>query len=285
MKQPNFKRYPSSIILILSALGLLFSVVSIILIWAIRPQVVNGAFSVTEILLDVLSTTDDGLIVLDSTLGNATEDLAIIESSFLSLDTTFDSVAKSLENSSDLIGDDLRLTVIDSETALSSAASSAEIIDTTLSFISRIPFVGADYEPEVPLHTSLTQVAGTLGTIPESLDDIETSLDDTAESLLLTKSTLSNLANNINALEEDLENAQIVLSNYRQILAKSIEKSTSFSESLPRIMTMISLVFSGVLFWLGVAQFNVLLQGYYDSRSDEKVVSLADIHHSDKITK
>ena len=281
MRRPNFKRYPSSLILILSALGLLFSIAGIILIWALRPSVVNSAYSVTEILLNVLSTTDDGLIVLDSTLENATDDLAIIETSFSSLDSTFENVATSLENSSDLIGDDLRLTVIDSQTALSSAASSAEIIDTTLSIISRIPLVGADYQPDIPLHTSLTQVAGTLGTIPDSLDEIETSLDDTAESLLVTKSTLSDLANNINALEEHLENAQVVLSNYRQILGKSTDKTISFSENLSGAMTIISLIFSGILFWLSVAQANVLLQGYYDSRSDEKVVNLANIHRND----
>lgn len=281
MKHPNFKRYPSSLILILSAIGLLFSLMGMILIWVMKPRVVNGAYSVTEILLNVLSTTDDGLIVLDSTLENASDDLAIIEASFISLDSTFENVAISLENSSDLIGDDLRLTIIDSQTAISSAASSAEIIDNTLSFIARIPFVGADYQPDVPLHTSLTHVADTLGTIPESLDEIETSLDDTAESLRVTKSTLSDLSDNMGTLQEDLGNAQIILSNYRHILAKSIEKTTSFSDNLSGTMTIITLIFSGVLFWLGVAQLNVLLQGYYDYRSDEKLVNLADIQRND----
>ena len=280
MKRPNFKRYPSSLILILSALGLFFSLTGIILIWVMRPRVVSGAYSVTEILLNVLTTTDDGLVVLDSTLENATDDLAIIENSFTSLDKTFENVATSLENSSDLIGDDLRLTIIDSQTAITSAASSAEIIDNTLSFIARIPFVGADYQPDVPLHTSLTQVANTLSTIPKSLDEIETSLDDTAESLLETKSTLSDLSGNMSALQEDLGNAQVILSNYRHILGKSIEKTTTFSENLSGSMTIITLIFSGVLFWLGVAQLNVLLQGYYDYRSDEKVVNLADIQRN-----
>lgn len=277
MKSLNFKRTPSTIIIILSAIGLLFSLAGIILIWVLKPNFVNGAFSITDIFLNVLTTTDDGLIILDSTLENATDDLAIIQTSFVTLDSTFENVATSLENSSNLIGDDLRLTVIDSQTALASAASSAEIIDKTLSFIAAIPFLGADYQPEVPLHTSLTQVAGTLNTVPASLDEIEKSLDDTAGSLLLTKSNLSGLADNINDLEKDLGNAQVVLSNYRQIVAKALEKMSSFSDNFSRYLTILLLIFSGILFWLGVAQANILLQAYYDVKSEEKIVNLADI--------
>ncbi len=277
MKKHNFKRTPSTVLIILSAIGLLFSLAGIILIWALKPTLVNGAFSITDIFLNVLTTTDDGLIILDSTLENATDDLSIIQTSFVTLDSTFENIATSLDNSSNLIGDDLRLTVVDSQIALSSAASSAEIIDKTLSFIAAIPFLGADYQPEVPLHTSLTQVAGTLSTVPASLDEIETSLDETASSLLLTKSNLSDLADNINDLEKDLGNAQVVLSNYRQIVAKALEKTTSFSNNFSIYLTVLFLIFSGILFWLGVAQANVLLQAYYDVKSEEKIVNLADI--------
>ncbi len=281
MKSENFKRTPSRIIFFLSAIGLVFSILGIVFIWVIKPSIVNGAFSVTDIFLNVLTTTDDGLLILNSTLENATDDLTIIQTSFTNLDTTFENVALSLENSSNLIGDDLRLTVIDSQTAMESAASSAEIIDRTLSFIAAIPFVGGDYQPEVPLHTSLTQVAGSLGTIPASLDEIETSLGDTATGLLETKSSLSDLSDNIINLEQDLVNAQVVLSNYRQIIAKAQEKGTNFSENFSRYMTWLFLVFTGILFSLGVAQANVVLQAYYDHKSKEKIVNLADIQRKE----
>lgn len=281
MKSENFKRTSSKIIFILSAIGLLFSILGIISIWVIKPSIVNGAFSVTNIFLNVLTTTDDGLVILDSTLENATGDLAIIQTSFTNLDTTFESIALSLESSSNLIGDDLRLTVIDSQTAMESAASSAEIIDRTLSFIAAIPFVGGDYQPEVPLHTSLTQVASSLGKIPASLDEIETSLDDTATGLLETKSSLSDLSDNINNLGKDLVNAQVVLANYRQIITKAQEKATNFSENFSSYLTWLFLVFTGILFSLGVAQANVVLQAYYDYKSEEIIVNLADIQRKE----
>ncbi len=72
------------------------------------------------------------------------EDLILIQSSLDGLKSSLDSIADSLVTTSSLIGDDLNLTLTEVQTAVSSAAVSAEFIDDTLAFIAAIPLLGAD---------------------------------------------------------------------------------------------------------------------------------------------
>ncbi len=101
--------------------------------------------------------------VIDLTKTN----ILTIETTIDNLDETLISVSDSLDTSAVLLGDDLRQTIMETQTALSSASTSAKIIDNTLVFLASVPFIGVEYQPDVPLHTSLEQVAANLDDIPE----------------------------------------------------------------------------------------------------------------------
>jgi len=263
--------------IIFSSLGLLISIAGITLSWIVKPGIQRGLLSVTDSLQSTLENTDKGLLVLDSALDNVSSNLEIIVSTLDNLDGTIIGISSSLDSSSDLVGDDLRQTIIETQVALSSAASSAELIDRTLSIISRIPFLGADYQPETPLHTSLDSVAGSMDEIPDSLETMEKSLTMTSEGLGLLNNNLSDLSDDLSKFTTDFTNAQEVMSEYQEIIVDAETQLTNFRENLPRNLTLFTIFISGTLFSLAVAQCITLFQGIAFIEGEKQVVGLADI--------
>jgi len=277
MKESTNHRILNIAFVVISGLGILFSLVGITSIWFVKPRIETSILILLNSSDSILSNTNEGLQVLDGTLDASKTNLDTIESTLTNLDETILSISSSLDSSATLVGDDLRLTVIDTQIALSSAATSAELIDNTLAILAAIPFVGADYQPDVPLHISLDQVAVSLEDIPGSLETIEESLKDTATGLNVLKSDLGDLAGNIGDFEDDLSDAQIVLLEYVRIIEGLEQRSENFQRNLPLYMILISLLLSGIVFWLGFAQVIILLRSITHLRGERQIVNLADI--------
>ena len=277
MKNKFSFRKLGKILIIFSSLGLLFSLAGIAVSWMIKPDLQSGFVTVIDTLEDTLENTDEGLLVLDSALENTKSNLGIISSTFDSLDGTIDGILQSLDSSAVLVGDDLRQTILETQIALSSAATSAELIDKTLSIIAAIPFLGAKYQPEVPLHTSLETVAGSMDDIPKSLESMEESLSATSEGLGLLNENLTTLSEDLNKFEEDLGDAQDVLIEYRRIIVDIEGNIDNLRENLSLYLTLTIIFFTGILFSLAVAQFITLLQGIAYIEGEKQSVNLADI--------
>lgn len=265
------------IFIIISSIGLLFSLAGITLIWVVKPSIKQSLINITETIQSTLANTNDGLIVLDSALENVNSNLEIIGSTFDNLDGTINGISTSLDSSAVLVGDNLRQTIIDTQIALSSAASSAEIIDKTLTLISKIPLWGPDYDPEVPLHTSLNSVADSLDDIPDSLETMEESLKDTSEGLGFVNENLVDLSDELSKFGTDLNNTQDVMEEYRTIIMNTEDQLTNFRNNLSRNLTLFVIFISGTLFSLAVAQCITLFQGIAFIEGEKKVVNLADI--------
>lgn len=263
--------------IIFSSIGLLFSLAGITVSWIVKPGIQQELSAIVDTLQNTLTNTGDGLIVLDSALDNVKSNLEIIVTTLDNLDGTIFGVSSSLDTSSDLVGDDLRQTIIETQIALSSASNSAELIDNTLSIISRIPFIGANYQPEVPLHTSLNSVAESMDEIPESLELMEGNLTETADGLRLLNDNMLELSDELAKFDTDLEDTQSVLEEYRSIIVASEKQLQKFQKNLPRNLTLLAIFISGTLFSLAVAQSVTLFQGIAFIEGEKKVVNLADI--------
>ena len=203
--------------------------------------------------------------------------LVILQSSLDELSTALGDISSSIETSATLIGNDLQLTIINTQVALSSAATSAEIIDNTLAFIAAIPLLGADYQPDVPMHIGLEQVAAGLDEIPDTLETLEGNLNDTSSSLDVFSEDLTNLSENMDVFSSDLGEIQGTLDDYSTIVDHSLAKINAFQSHLSGYIWICCIFLSGVLLWLGVAQANVLMQGLALRNNELEVVNLADL--------
>lgn len=265
------------LMIIFSSIGLLFSLAGITASWMAKPGLQRDLLAMVDTLQSTLMNTGDGLIVLDSALDNVKSNLAIIVTTLNNLDVTLIGVSSSLDTSANLVGDDLRQTIVETQIALSSASSSAELIDDTLSIISRIPFIGANYQPEVPLHTSLNTVAESMDEIPGSLELMEGNLTETADGLRLLNDNLLELSDELTKFETDLNETQNVMKEYRTIIDETEEHLQKFQKNLPRNLSLLAIFISGTLFSLAVAQSITLFQGIAFIEGEKQVVNLADI--------
>lgn len=264
----------ANIFIILSSLGMLFSLAGIAGTWIYKPGFYQAVFSTVETFQQVLITTDEGLTVLDDALETTRINFSTIETTLEDLDTTFEDIIVSLDSSATLVGDDLRLTVIESQTALESSATTAQIIDKTLSIIAAIPLIGANYKPEVPLHTSLTAVAESLGDVPTSLETVEQSMKDTSGGLTILQANLAELSENLSGFDQDLQDAQLVLRDYDNTIKDVLTKLDNLQTNLPLYVTLFSLTLTGMFLSFGIAQACIFMFGLAYRNGDQQIVYL-----------
>ncbi|MCB2203043.1 hypothetical protein KQH56_03465 [bacterium] len=263
---------------ILAILGITFSLVGIAATWIVRPSVTRAIGESLGTLEDALDTTEGGIGTLRGTLEGTREDLTLLQSSLENIQTTAESTSISLESSANLVGDDLTLTITDSQTALNAAATSAALIDDTLAILASIPLLGLDYQPETSLHISLSQVASGLEDMPDELQEIETNLNDTAAGLGTFAEDLGALSDSLTHFNDDLEGAEGLLDRYDTILTNATGRLSTLQNRLTRLSIFTCSFLTGVLLWLGIAQVNVLLRGQEYVHHDVKVVNLSDLN-------
>ena len=277
MKRSSDVRLQNKVFIFIAIFGMIFSIAGLASTWLIRAKLQGFFLNLLDSFDQTLVTTEEGLDFLDDVLTVSTDNLDTIDESMNALGSTIDGLTTSLTTSADLIGDELQFAIIDTQTALSSAATSAVLIDDTLAFIASIPLIGADYQPDVPLHTSLEQAAASLEYIPEAMEDIEHSLNTTAESLGALNEDIESLSESIADLDVTLEHAALIVNEYQDSITAVSETSTRIQRNLGVYLTIGSLIFSGIFFWLGFTQVVILLEILRKGQS-EKLVTLTDIH-------
>lgn len=274
--EPRF-RLLGLIFVILSSLGLFFSLSGIVVTWALRPRLQSTGQALLGSIEEIVITTEKSLQILDSSIVLSQDNLVIISSTLENLEETFDNISDSLILSSSLIGDDLKLTVVDTQVAISSASSSAKLIDDTLAIIAAIPLLGARYQPDVPLNISLERVAGQMSGIPDALQNIEENMVETTANVDTLKSDISDLAGNINEFDDDLQDAQEVIADYLGTIQDLQSLINSTQNQINRYLMIMSFLISGIFILLGISQINIFMQGIIFLKGQQHVVNLADI--------
>ena len=277
MNRPPSERRLGKWLTTTALLGILFSVAGIVMVWAVRPAIQSGLADGLALVRQTLGITSDGIKSIDSSLNDTEDNLVLIGASLSDLSVTLETVSSSLDTSAGLIGDDLRKTVIDTQVALNAAASSAEIIDDTLSFLAAIPILGANYQPNVPLHISLNQIATNMDEVPDTLETLETQLSDTASGLDAFSGDLVILSAEMAQYKTDVSGVQATLADYKLVLDDALRQIDKLQSTLSRGLTFVCIFLTGVLLWLGIAQVSVYLHGQTLAHSDQKAVNLADL--------
>lgn len=274
--RPGMHRF-GKLLVFVSIVGIIFSLFGIATTWYFKPRIQNSISAMINSIDQVLINTDDALIVLDSALESAVGNLDILWMTTANLDTTIENISESLGSSADLIGGDLRLTIIDTQTALSSAAASAGLIDNTLRFLAAIPLLGADYRPDVPLSISLGQVSESLDEIPDSFLDIELNIRETADGMIVFQSDIIELAEDLQDYENNLNDARTIISEYGLIIEDFREQLNHIEKHTANLLLIASILITGIFFLLGIAQITTLQQGIEYQKGKSVSVNLADL--------
>lgn len=277
MKNNTEKRGLGNILMLIAGIGIIFSMIGVAITWYYRPRIQQTVFGVFDSIDQILSNTNDGLTIIDDTLVVAAGNLEIIMGTFDNLNTTLDNISISLESSAELIGGDLRETILDTQTALSSAAKSAGLIDNTLRFIAAIPLLGADYRPEVPLGASLENVSTSLNDVPESFLEIEGFIRETEGGIEDLQDDITELSGEIQNFENALLESQVVLTEYQSIFEDLRTQLAEIRVQTANFLLVTSILVTGGFFYLGIAQINIYNRGKTLRNGERVTLNLSEL--------
>lgn len=257
-----FTRIVGVILSFTAVIGIIFSIVALIAIWTYRPDVNTYAKEYIGLIHQTLDITQAGLVLASDSL----------ESSILSITTleaTVEATAKSIDDTSPLIGtfviltsEDLPDAVSSAQLSLLAAQDSAEIIDGLLTALASIPFVPRDlYNPPVPLHEALGQVSESIENLPEALKTMEESLTITSQNLEGIQADITLMAEDIHEINLSMVEAQTVLSDYEDLVSDYQLRLDRIDQNTERWINVAYLFLTFLLVLLGVTQLGLLTQG------------------------
>ncbi|NLN70873.1 MAG: hypothetical protein GX142_08860 [Chloroflexi bacterium] len=280
MKISLNNRKLGQILISIALIGMIFSFFGIITTWYYKPKIEETMLGVLDSLEQVLNNTRSGLIVINDTMTVATGNIEMITDSLENATNTLDNIAVSLTSSADLIGGDLRETIIDTQIALTSAAQSAGIIDNTLRLIAAIPILGADYRPEVPLSTSLANVSESLMNVPEKFLEINQFIKETEGGLGDLQTDISVFSAEIQSFEDSLTETQTLVAEYDLIFETMQEQFLGMRKQIPTFLLLVSIFITGGFFFLGFSQIIIYDQGKTLRDGERVLLSLSELNQN-----
>jgi hypothetical protein len=243
--------------------GLIFSIVGLVVLGQLQRSIETSVTENLGLIGDALAATSEGLALAESSLTQATSTIEALADTAAGTGEAMSGTVSTVDAVAEFLGEQLPATVRTTQSTLMSAATSARLVDDVLALITGIPFLGtAPYDPEVPLHQGLEEIAASLDGIPDSLDTVQEGLVAASGDLQGVGGDLQLMASNIGQIATSVESAQSVLVQYQDVVAGLQDLVASVQEALPEWLLWLRLGLSLVLVWLGIAQIGLLMQGW-----------------------
>ena len=250
------------LMVIAAAAGIIFSLIGQIEIWHYRPAVTKSVIDNLVLAGQTLNTTQDVLTLVGEVVQSTTTEVVSLQETTNTLSLAIQDTNPMFESLIGLTGEDLPAAVSATQTSLTSAQSSALLIDNVLATLTSIPFLPVDaYKPEVPLHTALAQVSTSLNTLNPSLATINTSLVDGKANLGVLETELTNISETTQGISSTLGNAQTVIDQYKLVTTQLIANVEAAQRATQTWIMAITCILSFVLGWLLIAQLGLGIQG------------------------
>lgn len=257
------KRPLGFFLVLVGVVGIVLGAFGIYQIWQVKAGLATN-------LLTALSTTQETIGITQTGLENARGSLDTIGANITNLNNTILTVAQSLTDAvpvvssiSDLLQDELPTTLDATQTSLETAEASASLLDGVMRALTSIPFYpGEPYNPEVPLHVSVQNVATSLEDLPESLIEIGGQLEANQENFTEIEDDLIALSVTLTDINADITSAKSTLTEYQTLLTSVDTQVGLFIENLPGILSAVSWFLSLLILWFLFTQIGLILQGF-----------------------
>jgi len=242
--------------------GVVCSVLGVYLVWREIADISTQVDESLNILVQTMITTREGLLIMETTLDNASLQVENIQSTAAGASDTLVTTSLTLDSLSELFGVKLTNIVTDTQFSLSTAETSATLIDNTLMFISSIPLIGSRYEPQTSLAVSLDQISESLGALPASFSEIEQNLSTTSSNLDDIQKDIEDLYTNMNDIKQNLEDAQVVVMEYQDIVSNIGRQILQLQENIPVRLNRVALGVTFILTWMMISSLGLFIQGF-----------------------
>ncbi len=268
------KKIIGIVMVLIAVFGFVLSGILIYEVWHYRQPVINGLDTGLDHATSLLQTTDEGLAVIDQVVSNVYTSTVYLNDATSALAQTMQSTTSFMDSAGNFVGQDLINTITNTQTALNSAQASAAVIDNILGSISKVPFIGINYDPKTPLNKALGEVTSSLDPVQQSLKDFQINLNNAKTNMRVVGEQLAGLEKKIVTINQNLAQAQTTIANYRSQV-NSIELSVANArDNLANWVTAIAGIITIIILLLVVLQVGLLLQGITlvaPERRDEEI--------------
>ena len=252
--------------------GTIFSLFGLFEVWYYRPVLTQNVIENLALLDQTLKATQDGLTIVNQAVQTTNEQVASLQIGTEALAKAIHDSSPVLDSLSNLAGKDLPAAVTTAQTALTSAQSSALLIDNILGTLTSIPFSPiAKYNPEVPLHTALAKVSSSLDGLPTSLATISSSISASKANLDVVEQQISKMSETVKGASDSLTKAQDVIHQYQDVASQLEERSAAAQKAAPGWITGAAWLLTFLLIWFIIAQLGLTVQGLALLRDQSEV--------------
>ncbi|MGI6250465.1 MAG: hypothetical protein ACOYKD_03780 [Anaerolineaceae bacterium] len=243
----------------LEVIGLILAVVSFIAVIVIGSVTTRQLKSLTVELQMTTKKTNDSLKDFSAWLEQSDSIFSSLNEMGDSLNGAISSLPPVLDNMAELMGDNLVELSNQSQIALESAAQSSALYDNTLDLLSRVPFLNLNYKPEIPLQTSLNNLAEKVSEIPVLLLTIQSNLESSANELDGFSKDTSDLKSHLDSLDDLVFSTKPLIDTYLEQTEKLCvtlqEKSTTLTRKIWLLTLLLALI---CLYWFSKQLLRVL---------------------------
>jgi peptidoglycan hydrolase CwlO-like protein len=253
------------LILILAAIGgLLISVLGLVGIWRIQPDLTKNLQASVDLIGQTLETTAQGLTVTKDALTSSVETIGNLQATIETTASTISSTQPMLDEISRMMKSDLPNTIQATQQSLFTAQQSAQVIDSVLRTLSSIPLIGSSigYNPEVPLSDALGEVAQSLQGLPDSFTKMADSMKTTQSNVQTFEADLTVMAGSIGEIQTSVAEYEKVIGGYQASLDQVQAQLDTLSNNLPQIVRTAVIGLTVFLVWLAIAQIGLFTQGW-----------------------
>jgi ABC-type transporter Mla subunit MlaD len=258
---PQLKRIFGIVLVIISIVSLIISAGGVIGLWGARPAITTALEDTFALVSETAVTTQQALNVADQALQDAAGSIKILTGLTDTLADSLGGAQGAFTSVTQLLTQDLPVTLETAQTALDSAAEPATVVDNFLSGLAKIQFLGIDYNPEVPLDQSISNIGDSLNSLPATLEKIGSDLDGISSSLPDIVKAVRSLGTTIGDITTTLAKAQTVLKEYAVQLARASAAVQQISAGVPTYVTLFISVLTFIMLWIIAVQLIVLAIG------------------------
>lgn len=251
-------------ILLMAAAGLgwLISLSGLMLLWMSYQPVKTTATEILEVTSGALEVSSQTIVLLENSLVQAEGSLRQVQITLDNFSAVISNTSLVLETVSQVLGDELIRILRSTSTGLEGLEKTSRLIDSTLGFISSIPFIGGNqYQPEVALAESVASIRKDLEGMPPAMDEVSSQLSQTAAGLQPLPEAMDNLTGQLAAIQENLSQSRAQLNEYRRIVQTYQSRLVQLKNNLPALITGAYAALSALLVWIALAQVGLFSQG------------------------
>jgi methyl-accepting chemotaxis protein len=239
-------------------LGLIIAVGGLLVLWTTRPDVVLAVDETVQLTRRTLNATSQTVSVANHSLDQASQNLVLMKNLLEGVGEALDESTGLISSTGQMIGSDLAGVINEAQDSLTEVEDSARmvddalrLVDTTLGLLSRIPLIGPVYRPRVTLQESVVSVSRSLDPLPASFARIRRELDTSAANVAVIRAEVMLLAHEVGQIEDSLENARTVTTEYGLILSDLSTHLDRLEQRLPTVTDTlyiaITLLFASML--------------------------------------